>query len=223
MAHDSPVREQLPVMVGASETYRKAREQLLAAEQQMLAQIEAVAAMRRALPDGPEMGDYEFFEGADRVRLGQLFSNGKNELIVYHLMYWAEDDEFCPMCSMWLDGLTALAHHIEQRTNFVIASRAPLHKLTAWAQKRGWKNVRLLSDVDETFARDMGAEDTNGDPVESIAVFVKQGSSVRNTYLTHAYMNDVVRFMDQLCPTWHMFDLLPSGRGEDWYPSNSYE
>lgn len=210
-------------MVGASEAYRKAREQLLAAEQAMIAQIETVAAMRRALPEGPEAIDYEFYEGDIRVRLSQLFTPGKSELIVYHLMYWAEDDEFCPMCSMWLDGLSALAHHIQQRTNFVIASRASIEKLTAWGAKRGWKNVRLLSDVDATFARDMGAEDLNGDPIETIAVFVKQGASVRNTYLTHAYINDVVRFMDQLCPTWHMFDLLPSGRGEDWYPSNSYD
>jgi predicted dithiol-disulfide oxidoreductase (DUF899 family) len=30
------------------------------------------------------------------------------------------------------------------------------------------------------------------------------------------------RFIDLLSPVWQMFDLLPSGRGEDWHPTNDY-
>lgn len=71
-----------------------------------------------------------------RVALSDLFADGKPELVVYHLMYWANDDEFCAMCSMWIDGLDAVAPHIERRANFAVATRAPFSRLQEWAEKR---------------------------------------------------------------------------------------
>jgi predicted dithiol-disulfide oxidoreductase (DUF899 family) len=215
------VRETLPGMPGASDAYRSARDELLRAEAALLNQIEEVAAQRRSLPQGPQVRDYEFREGDKRVRLSELFSEGKAELIVYHLMYWADDDEFCPMCSMWIDGLNRVAKHIEQRANIVVATRAPADKLQAWAKRRGWDAIRLLSDEGSEFARDIGAEDTSGDPVETVSVFTKDGSTIRNTYTAHAYVFGEFRRLDLLSPVWHLFDLLPSGRG-DWNPSNDY-
>jgi predicted dithiol-disulfide oxidoreductase (DUF899 family) len=156
------------------------------------------------------------------VHLSDLFKDGKNELIIYHLMYWADDDEFCPMCSMWIDGLDAVAPHVEQRANFAVATRAPVERLRAWAKQRGWRRARLLSDAGADFARDTGAEDANGDPVETVAVFTKSGSTMRNSYTAHAFLFEEWRFIDLLSPVWHMFDLLPSGRGEDWHPANDY-
>jgi predicted dithiol-disulfide oxidoreductase (DUF899 family) len=161
-------------------------------------------------------------EDAKHVRLSDLFQDGKNELIIYHLMYWADDDDFCPMCSMWIDGLDSVAPHVEQRANFAVATRASAERLRAWAKQRGWRRARLLSDVGPDFARDIGAEDANGDPVETVAVFVKDGTTIRNTYTAHAYMFEEWRFIDLLSPVWQMFDLLPSGRSEDWHPTNDY-
>jgi predicted dithiol-disulfide oxidoreductase (DUF899 family) len=221
MADVASVRDAAPVMPGAADEYRAAREELHRAEVALKNQIETVAAQRRALPPGPEIPDYQFLEGDKPIRLSQLFEDGKPELVIYHLMYWADDDEFCPMCSMWVDGLNAVAKHIERRANFAVASRAPVDKLQAWAKQRGWKNVRLLSDDGAAFARDTGAEDVDGDPVETVVVFTKDGSTIRNTYLTHAYILGDWRFIDLLNPVWHVFDLLPSGRDE-WHPSNDY-
>jgi predicted dithiol-disulfide oxidoreductase (DUF899 family) len=215
------VRETLPAMPGSSEEYRSAREQLRRDEVALRDRIERVAQMRRNLPGGPQVPDYTFLEGERRIRLSELFADGKPELFVYHLMYWADDDEFCPMCSMWIDGLNAVSKHVERRANFVVATRAPVDKLRAWAQHRGWSSIRLLSDDGEQFARDIGAQDGNADPIETVAVFVKDGSAVRNTYLNHAYMLDEGRGIDLLTPVWHLFDLLPSGR-DDWDPSNDY-
>jgi predicted dithiol-disulfide oxidoreductase (DUF899 family) len=209
-------------MPGADEKYRNAREELRRAEAAMRDQIEKVAEMRRQLPAGPQVTDYTFLENGKRVRLSELFADGKPELIVYHLMYWADDDEFCPMCSMWVDGLNAVAKHVEQRANIVVASIAPTEKLAAWAKRRGWNSIRVLADEGDAFARDLGAQDENGEPVETVAVFVKDGSAVRNTYLTHAFMFGEWRFIDLLSPVWQLFDLLPSGRSEDWHPSNDY-
>ncbi len=220
----------MPETIGARETiampeatdaYRAARKQLSEAEMALIRQIEEVAAMRRSLPAGPVVQDYEFLEGDKRVRLSELFSPDKPELFMYHVMYWADDDEFCPMCSMWIDGLNGVAKHIEQRANFVVASRAPFEKLQAWAKRRGWDNVRLLSDADATLARDSGAEDENGDPVETVLVFTKNGSEIRNSYVAHAYSFEEWRRIDLLQPVWNVLDLLPSGR-DDWHPSNEY-
>lgn len=221
MANMLQVRETLPVMPGASKQFRAAREQLRHAELAMRDRIEDVASMRRNLPAGPEVPDYTFFEGAKPIRLSELFAEGKPELLVYHLMYWADDDEFCPMCSMWIDGLNAASKHVEQRANIAVATRASAQTLAAWAKRRGWNSIRLLSDDGDAFARDTGAQDENGDPVETVAVFVKDGSRVRNTYLSHAFMFGEWRGIDLLSPVWHIFDLLPSGRGE-WHPSNDY-
>lgn len=221
MANTLQVREKIPAMSGADEKHLNAREELRRAEMALKDQIENVAAMRRALPLGPQVSDYEFRESGKRVRLSELFTGDKPELIVYHLMYWTDDDEFCPMCSMWVDGLNAVSKHVEQRANIVVASRAPAEKLSAWAQRRGWNSIRILADEGDAFARDLGAEDTNGDPVETVAVFVKDASGVRNTYLSHAYMFGEWRAIDLLTPVWQLFDLLPSGR-DDWHPSNDY-
>jgi predicted dithiol-disulfide oxidoreductase (DUF899 family) len=216
------VRESVPVMPGADKAYVAAREQLHAAEAALRDQIETVAQLRRRLPAGPKVRDYEFLEGDRRVKLSDLFAAGKRELVIYHLMYWADDDEFCPMCSMWIDGLDAVAPHIERRANFAVATRAPMEKLQAWATRRGWRRARLLSDIGPDFARDTGAEDRGGDPVETVLVFTKDDDGIRNTYAAHAYVQDEWRYIDLLTPVWHVFDLLPSGRGEDWHPDNGY-
>src|SRR5438128_4985014 len=76
-----------------SAEYRKARNELLAAEIELRRQIEAVAAARRKLPLGGQLAqDYVFDEGpADlseqgevrQTRLSKLFDPGKDSLLVY--------------------------------------------------------------------------------------------------------------------------------------------
>jgi predicted dithiol-disulfide oxidoreductase (DUF899 family) len=207
------------LMPNASEAYQEARDRLRGAEIDLRDRIEAVAAMRRELPPGPIVSDYEFLENGDRVRLSQLFERDKPYLILYHLMYWADTAEFCPMCSLWIDGYNAIAPHVTQRANFVIASRAPVDKLLAWGAHRGWYRLRLLSDEGSAFARDIAAEDAQGRPDSTIVVFAKDGNSIRHVYTAHPVLEDRPRGIDLLSPVWHLFDLLPSGRGE-WNGDN---
>lgn len=204
---------------GADDAYRRAREVLREAEIDLRDRIEAVAAMRRSLPPGPVVSDCTFIEDGGPVRLSELFADDKPYLILYHLMYWSDDDEFCPMCSLWLDGFNGIAPHVTQRANFVIASRAPLDKLQAWGARRGWDRLRLLSDDGSSFARDIDAEDAEGRPDSTVVVFAKDGDRVRHVYTAHPMLEDRERGIDLLSPVWHLFDLMPSGR-DDWYPSN---
>jgi predicted dithiol-disulfide oxidoreductase (DUF899 family) len=207
------------LMPGADEAYCQARDRLRSAEIELRDRIEAVAAMRRSLPPGPVVPDYAFIEGTKRVRLSELFEDGKPYLILYHLMYWAHDNSFCPMCSLWIDGFNGTAPHIAQRANIVIASRAPVDTLRAWGAHREWHRLRLLSDDGPAFARSIDAEDADGRPDSTIVVFVKHGDTVRHVYTAHPMLDDRERGIDLLCPVWHLFDLMPSGR-DDWYGSN---
>lgn len=87
----------------ASNDYRRAREQLYDAERKLIQQVEQVAQQRRTLPPGPEVPDYEFIGVDGPVRLSQLFNPDREPyLAMYHMMYWADDDSFCPMCSGWI-------------------------------------------------------------------------------------------------------------------------
>lgn len=209
-------------MPGASDEYRAAREKLMSAELELVDSVERVAALRRALPAGPKVSDYEFFDGDKRVRLSELFDDGKPYLLMYHVMYWQDDEEFCPMCSMWVDGLNGVAHHISQHTNIVAATLAPVEKARAWAKHRGWNRIRFLADADPAFQRDTGAQLDDDNPQSTVLVFEKTNDGIRHVYTAHAeFPNGMHRGVDQICATWHMFDLQPSGRG-DWHAGNDY-
>lgn len=208
------------LMPGTDDAYRRSRERLREAEIDLRDRIEAVAAMRRGLPPGPVVPDYTFLDNGERVHLSELFAGDKPYLILYHLMYWATEDQFCPMCSLWIDGFNGIVPHVTERANFVIASRAPFDALKAWADRRQWNRLRLLSDDGSSFARDIGAEDAEGSPDSTIIVFAKEGERLRHVYTAHPMLEDRERGIDLLSPIWHLFDLMPSGRA-DWYPSNA--
>jgi predicted dithiol-disulfide oxidoreductase (DUF899 family) len=132
-------------------------------------------------------------------------------------MMWFDTDEGCPSCSMWVDGLNGVAHHLAQVTNLVVICKAPLPKLRAWARRRRWPNLRLVSSYDNTFNADIGAEDPDGGQWPRASVFVKRDGVVHHTYTTAMIDND----LDLLTPVWHVEDLLPQGRG-DWEPTNTH-
>jgi predicted dithiol-disulfide oxidoreductase (DUF899 family) len=205
----------------ATTEYREAREKLYAAERKLLEDIERVAQQRRALPPGPEVPDYEFESAGGRVRLSQLFKPSREPyLVMYHIMYWANDDAFCPMCSGWIDALNGIAPHVSQRLNFVAASQAPWKRLQEWAQRRGWDQITLLSDVGRDLADAIGARDKENNPDSTVAVFSNDGGTLRHLYTMHP--NDGrERGIDLLNPLWHVFDLTPAGR-DDFYLQNDY-
>ena len=211
------------VMPNAGEEYVQARRALWDAELELRDHVERVAAQRRKLPLGPFVRDYEFLDGRRRLRLSELFADGKPYLFMYHIMYFQDDKEFCPMCSMWIDALDGIAHHVMQRANIVAATLAPFEELQAWKERRGWRHIPVVADADAAFARDTSAEDSDGFPTSTVLVFEKTPEGVRHMYTAHAEMlrNKEFRGIDQLCPTWQVFDLLPSGRG-DWLASNGY-
>jgi predicted dithiol-disulfide oxidoreductase (DUF899 family) len=104
---------------GESPEYRRLRNELLAAEITLKDERERVAQLRRQLPMGAAVKqDYVFREGPHDLRnndpshffdtrFSTLFQDGKDTLIVDHLMYAPKNERACPMCSMWADGYDA--------------------------------------------------------------------------------------------------------------------
>lgn len=214
--------------------YAKRREELRQAEVDLMHQREKVASLRRQLPDGAPVRDYEFLEGPRRlddgdepvtpVRLTELFSAADRALVVQHVMYGKAQTAPCPMCTMWVDGLNAVVGHIEQNADYVVASAADPEALRAHARARGWSNVRLLSCGDNTFQYDFGAEDEEGNQNSTFSVFTLDADgSPRHFYSVHPQMADDImeRGVDLLSPVWNLLDLTPHGRGE-WYAELRY-
>jgi predicted dithiol-disulfide oxidoreductase (DUF899 family) len=214
--------------------YLAAREKLRVAEVELMQQRERVAAMRRALPKGAVVKDYEFLEGPRNldagdaplrtVKLSELFTSPERPLIIYQLMYGKKNVKPCPMCTMWVDGINGIAHHVGQRADLVIIAAADPVAWRAWARERGWRNVRIVSAGDSTFKWDFGGENKEGGQDSTLNVFTKDADgTIRHFYTAHPTMATDIqeRGIDPYTPVYNLLDVTPEGRG-DWYASLSY-
>jgi len=215
--------------------YDERREELLRAEIELMRQRERVAELRRGLPLGAAVDDYEFLEGPSdlaagdtpvrTVRTSELFSAPDRALIVYHLMYGKAQTSPCPMCTLWIDGFNGIAQHIAQNADLVIVAAAEPAALRAHARARGWNNLRLLSAGTSDFKRDLKSEDEDGSQDSTISVFTREtDGTIHHRYTSHPSFDDEIRErgIDLLCPVWHLLDVTQQGRG-DWYAALAYD
>jgi predicted dithiol-disulfide oxidoreductase (DUF899 family) len=236
---------------GESPDYRAARERLLEQEIELRRATERVAAARRNLPPGgivPE--DYVFQGGgADgapaEVRLSELFAPGLDSLVIYNFMVPRhEGDERpgpaagetarlplaqgpCPSCTALLDQLDGAAEHVSQRLNFAVVAKAPLPRILAFADERGWRRLRLLSAADNTFKRDYNSETAEGHQMPMLNVFHRDGDVIR-----HAWSSELLyaptdpgqdpRHVGTVEPLFNLFDFTPEGRPSDWEEQLTY-
>lgn len=218
---------------GESDAYRRLRNELLEAEGALKDQRERVAELRRQLPLGaPVTKDYVFREGPGDLakdapgdvfdtHLAELFAPGKDSLIVAHVMFGATDERGCPMCGMWVDGYNRVLPYVSDLTNFVVVAKKEIGALRAWARDRGWDQLRLLSSHDNDFNADHQVEQ-DGHQLPGLSVFLRRDGAVHHWYTTEgSLVFRHHRAMDLFSPVWHLFDLLPEGRG-DWFPKHAY-
>src|SRR6266480_3356193 len=181
-----------------SPEYLAKREEVRLAEIELRKQREKVAELRRGLPKGATIQDYEFLEGptslddgdapTKNVRLSELFTAPDRSLVIYHFMYGKKQTVPCPMCTAWIDSFNGVAHHLAQNVDLGIVAAADPFTLRAHARNRGWDKLRLLSAGNSTFKYDLGSKE---------------------------------RGIDELNPIWNVMDLTPQGRGS-WYASLEY-
>jgi predicted dithiol-disulfide oxidoreductase (DUF899 family) len=218
---------------GESADYRAARERLLRDEIELRRAMEAVAAARRALPPGGPVPEDYVFQGTGRdgaptdIPLSELFVPGRNPLIVYSFMFPRDPgddrpgakDGPCPSCVALLDQLDGAAEHVNQRATLVVVAKAPLPKVLAFAEERGWRRLRLVSSAGNTYNRDYHAETADGAQRPMLNVFHRDGATIRHFWGSELFYAPTEpgqdpRHVGTIEPVWNLFDLTPEGRDE---------
>jgi predicted dithiol-disulfide oxidoreductase (DUF899 family) len=220
LARQGPIRVR-----GESDEYRAARTALLAEEIELRRHIERVAAQRRALPPGgPVTGDYRFMTEAGETDLAGLFGD-KETLLTYSYMFGPQRERPCPMCTNLLDAWEGNADDMQQRIALAVVARSPLERLLAWKQERGWKHLRLVSDVNGNYFRDYFGLTPDGSEVPAQNVFTKRDGTLRHFWSAEITSSDPgqdPRGAPDPAPLWAVLDQTPEGRGGTWYPSLNY-
>lgn len=223
---------------GESDAYRRARDRLLHAEMDLRRQVEATAALRRALPLGGAVPvDYFFDDEGDtpddpdverQTRMSDLFEGDKDSLIVYSFMYGPAMTQPCPSCSSILDALDGAMPHLRQRTNVAVVARSPIQRIRRFARERGWRHLHLLSSAHNTYNADYHGEAADGRQIPALNVFVRHEGVMHHTWCSELMFmapepGQDPRHVDLIWPLWNLLDCTPEGRRADWRPSLWYD
>jgi predicted dithiol-disulfide oxidoreductase (DUF899 family) len=209
-----------------SAEYRTARNELLAEEIELRRHVERVAVLRRALPSGGEVPhDFELISEAGPIRFSSLFGD-KDTLMVYSMMYGPERKAPCPSCTSFLSSWNGTAVNLRQRAAIAVTARSPIERLRDYKKQRGFVNLPFVSDMSGDYTRTyVNPDDAD---VPGLSVFTR-----RNGKTFHSYSGELSGAMadpgqdprgaPDLDPLWLMLDLIPEGRGTEWYPKLEYK
>src|SRR5579875_3846717 len=95
----------LPPVVDSA-TWQRELDELRAREKAATRELDAIAAQRRRLPM-VELPDYTLEGDQGSVRLVDIF-DGNRQLIVYHHMWFADEEWQCPGCTGFTSQFTRL-------------------------------------------------------------------------------------------------------------------
>ncbi|HEY2796038.1 MAG TPA: DUF899 domain-containing protein [Micromonosporaceae bacterium] len=216
-----------------------ARKELLTREKAATRAKDALNADRRRLPMVRIDKPYAFDSETGPVGLLDLF-DGRRQLIVQHFMFDPSWDEGCSSCTAAVDEIAdGLLRHLRAReTNYVIVSRAPLAKLLAYRDKKGW-TVPWVSSNGSDFNYDFHVTlDASVAPVEfnfrdpdelraagqewilatedqpweqpGYSAFLRDGDEIFHTYSTFG------RGTEALGDGYGFLDVTALGRQEEW-------
>lgn len=221
--------KRVPRFPNESAEYARKREALLAEEIEVRRHLGRLAAQLRELPEGPAIeDDFRFIDpNGEEVGLAEMFG-GHDTLVIYHWMFGAERERPCPMCTGTLGSLNGNGRDIEQRVALVVTGRSKVERQMAFAQERGWANLRFYQSKDDDWALKIGGLDPeSGWEYPALLVLRKDGDVVRLHWMGET-TNDMAdpgedpRGAVELQALWNVLDLTPEGRGTDWYPKLSY-
>jgi predicted dithiol-disulfide oxidoreductase (DUF899 family) len=207
-----------------SKEYRAAREALLKEEQALVDRTKALAAKRRTLPPGGELKEDYTFQWANdgkvgkKVKFSELFGD-KDTLMIYSFMYGPGWDNPCPSCTSLMDGFDRSSYQVTRNAAFVGIAKAPAEKINAWAKKRGWSQIALLSGFESSFQADYKCQGESDDmqwPV--MHVFREEKGKIFHFWATELSGNHV----DTVWPYWNLMDFTPGGRPDISVPPQQF-
>ena len=199
----------LPPIV-SREQWQAARDALMVKEKAHTRAKDALNAERRRLPMVRIERDYRFTNpaGSD-VGLIDLFG-GRRQLVIYHFMFHPDWEQGCPSCTFATDQIGNLDLLEEKDVAFALVSRAPIEKLLAYRDERGWA-FPWYSSFGTSFNRDFGA--TVGDDSEIHAYSACVRDDAGNVYQTYATGG---RGAEPMFPAVGFLDMTVYGRQEDF-------
>jgi len=179
-----------------------------------------------------------------KIRLSELFESGHSSLVIYNMMFPRDPGDQrpgpdtgetaklplaegpCPSCVAFLDQLDGVADHAAQHLNLVVVAKTPLEHLLTFARERGWRRLRLVSSVGNTFKRDYHGETADGDQRPMLNVFHRDGQTIRHFWSSELFYapsdpGQDPRHVGTLEPLWNLFDLTREGR-PDWDEQLTY-
>jgi predicted dithiol-disulfide oxidoreductase (DUF899 family) len=204
---------------GESAEYRDARQRLLEREYELRRLTEAVAAQRRALPDGAVVDAYSFDSPRGQVTLTDLFG-GHETLIAYSYMFGPQRKRPCPMCTSFMAATAPRVRSIEQNAAIVFIARSPLPRLLAETAALGFPDLPVVSDTSGDYTRDWVHPDDADIP--ALNVFTRRDGVVRHFWSAETGESDPgqdPRGAPEIDPLWAFLDFTPAGRRPDWYPT----
>jgi predicted dithiol-disulfide oxidoreductase (DUF899 family) len=213
-----------------SAAYRAARNALLGEEIELRRHLERVAEQRRALPPGGEIPqDFEFASESGPVSLSDLFGDSlfgyKDTLMIYSMMFGPQRKSPCPSCTSFLTSWNGTAVNLRERVAIAVSARSPIERLKEYKKQRGFANLPFLSDTSGDYTRTyVNADDAD---VPGFSVFTRHNGAIRHFYSSEmggemADPGQDPRGAPDLDPLWSLLDLIPEGRGTDWYPKLDY-
>jgi predicted dithiol-disulfide oxidoreductase (DUF899 family) len=124
--------------VGTREQWLAARKALLERERELARLESEIVEQRRALPWVPVEKQYTFDTDDGTKTLAELFE-GRSELLAYHVMFGPDWTAPCPGCSGLADHFSPTVPKLNERdVTMICMSHAPIEKLSAHKQRRGW-------------------------------------------------------------------------------------
>ncbi len=166
----------------------------------------------------PPNGVHGWFEVKDftltspkgkKVKLSELFGD-KDELIVIQNM-----GQSCPYCTLWADGFSGVAEHLENRAGFALVSPDKPKDLKKFAKSRKW-NYQSYSSHGSDFKKALGFESAEGSPQPGVSTFYREKGKIYNI------ANDTFGPGDVYCSVWPLLDLLKKGVN-GWSPKYDYK
>ena len=197
-----------------SREYRAARESLLKDEQELIDKVKSVAEKRRSLPLGGGLREDYVFKWANdgkvgkSVKFSELFGD-KNTLLLYSFMYGPNWDNPCPSCTSLVDGFDRSSYQVTRDAAFVAIAKAPAERINAWANKRGWSQIALVSGFESPYQSDYKCQaDSDDMQLPVMHVFTRRDGKIFHFWGTETSSNH----LDTVWPYWNLMDFTPEGR-----------
>jgi predicted dithiol-disulfide oxidoreductase (DUF899 family) len=130
------------------------------------------------------------------------------------------------MCTNLLGGWEGNAADIAQRMSLIVVCRSPIERLVAWKRERGWKGLRMATDLNENYSKDYFGLLPDGSEVPAFNVFTRRDGTIRHFWsgeMTQGDPGQDPRGAPDLAPLWNVLDTTPEGRGATWYPKLDYD